>query len=216
MRATAPLRFMRDLLAPPRCAICGSPCAAADVVCGACAGELDGARAGSATLAGIGRVSWSAPYEGVPRALVAALKFGAGLGLARLAAAAIAASVAPPPHGFTVVAVPAAPLRRRVRGYDPAELIAAEVATLLELPSAPILARADGPRQVGRRRAERLGSPPRVRPLGEAPAAALLVDDVLTTGATLAASAAALRAAGCAEVRAAVFARTVGHPGVGA
>ena len=46
---------------------------------------------------------------------------------------------------------------------------------------------------------------------GPVPARAVLVDDVVTTGATLAACAAALRAAGCEEVTALVFARTSGR-----
>jgi predicted amidophosphoribosyltransferase len=216
MRARAPIAFLRDLLAPPRCATCAAACEAAEVLCRSCARELERARGGATTLAGIGPVSWSAPYEGVARALVAALKFRGGLGLARVAGTAIAAAVAAGPDRLTVVAVPAAPLRRRQRGYDPAELIAAEVAALLGLPIEAPLARANGPRQVGRRRSERLASPPRVRPVAPAPARALLVDDVLTTGATLAASAAALRAGGCIEVEAAVFARTVGAPHPGA
>jgi predicted amidophosphoribosyltransferase len=217
MRAAASIAFLRDLLAPPRCATCAAPCDAAAILCRACGAELERASGGSTALAGIGPVTWSAPYEGVARALVAALKFRGGLGLARVAGAAVAASVAAAwPKGWTVVAVPAAPLRRRWRGYDPAELIAAEVASLLGLPIEAPLTRANGPRQVGRRRSERLASPPSVRAVAPAPARALLVDDVLTTGATLAASAAALRAAGCIEVEAAVFARTVGTPYPGA
>jgi predicted amidophosphoribosyltransferase len=43
------------------------------------------------------------------------------------------------------------------------------------------------------------------------PRHALLVDDVVTTGATLAACAAALRAAGAEQVRAVAFARTAGR-----
>jgi predicted amidophosphoribosyltransferase len=43
------------------------------------------------------------------------------------------------------------------------------------------------------------------------PANALLVDDVVTTGATLVACAAALRAAGAERVRAIAFARTAGR-----
>ena len=212
---TAPIAFLRDLLAPPRCATCAAPCVAAEALCGPCRRELARARGGSGVLPGLGPVAWSAPYEGVARALVAALKFGGALGLTRIAGTSVAACVGELPPGWTVVAVPAAPLRRRRRGYDPAELIAAEVGSLLGLPVAAPLARADGPRQVGRPRGERLAAPPRVRAVAAAPGRVLLVDDVLTTGATLTASSAALRAAGCAEVRAAVFARTVGerHPG---
>jgi predicted amidophosphoribosyltransferase len=44
-----------------------------------------------------------------------------------------------------------------------------------------------------------------------APDRAVLVDDVATTGATLAACAAALRAAGSVDVAALVFARTIGR-----
>ena len=46
---------------------------------------------------------------------------------------------------------------------------------------------------------------------GPVPARAVLVDDVTTTGATLAACAAVLQAAGSEEVRALVFARTLGR-----
>jgi predicted amidophosphoribosyltransferase len=213
---TAPIAFLRDLLAPPRCATCAAPCVATEALCGACRRHLARSRGGAGVLPGLGAVVWAAPYEGVARALVAALKFGGALGLARVAATRVAACLGEPPPGWTVVAVPAAPLRRRRRGYDPAELIAAEVGSMLGLPGAAPLARAEGPRQVGRPRRERLVAPPRVRAVAAAPRRVLLVDDVLTTGATLTAASAALRATGCAEVRAAVFARTVREPHPGA
>ncbi len=46
-------------------------------------------------------------------------------------------------------------------------------------------------------------------PAGAVPARVALVDDVYTTGATASAAAAALRAAGAAEVHVVTFARTV-------
>ncbi len=204
------LRLAASLLAPPRCGICAAPADPAAPICAPCERELASGRAATVAVAGVGEVVAALPYRGAARELVGALKFGANLGLARVAAAAIAAAIRAPLDGFAAVAVPPSPLRLRMRGFDPADEIASAVAARLELEREAPLARAHGPRQVGRRRVERLRSPPRVRALGASPARVLLIDDVLTTGATLAACAAALRRAGCAELRTAVFARALG------
>ncbi len=165
-------------------------------------------------MLGVGAVRWAAPYDGVARELVAALKFGGRLGLARVAAGAIVAAIGDRCRETgAVVAVPPAPFRRLRRGFDPAELIARSVAAELGVAFTPALRRTQGPRQVGRRRVERLTSAPRVRAGGPAPSPALLIDDVLTTGATLSACAAALRRSGCVDVSAAVFARTLAPGG---
>ena len=139
---TAALRAIAGLLVPPLCPACGAPCAPAAAICAACARRLARAPAGRAPLARVGEVSWAAPYDGVARELVAALKFSSRVGLARVLAAAIAAADRDPARaaaGWQVVAVPAAPARLRHRGFDPADLIAAELARLLGLPRARCL-----------------------------------------------------------------------------
>lgn len=216
MDPVAALRTLGGLLVPPRCAICAAATGASDLVCDACARAIDTAPSGQGVVAGVGPVTWSAPYAGVPRDLVAALKFRAGLPLARVAGRSIAAALPAGLDRWTVVAAPPAPFRHRRRGFDPAELIADEVAAGLGLARAAALRRSNGPRQVGRPRSERLRSPPRVRATRPAPPRVLLIDDVLTTGATLAACSSALRAAGSTDVRAAVFARALGETGRGA
>ncbi|MGB7684923.1 MAG: phosphoribosyltransferase family protein, partial [Solirubrobacterales bacterium] len=77
----------------------------------------------------------------------------------------------------------------------------------IEAPVECCLRRRGSGRQVGRRRADRVGHPPCIQVHGRAPRSVLLIDDVLTTGATLAACAKALRAAGAARVVAVTFAR---------
>jgi predicted amidophosphoribosyltransferase len=208
--AAGTLRELSSALVPPRCAVCGAASLPRELLCASCARAIAAGPPGRGAVAGVGSVTWAAPYDGVARRLVAALKFGAGLGLATVAGRAIAAAVPGDPGPWTVVAAPAAPLRRRRRGFDPAELIAAELANRLGLVPAAVLRRSNGPRQVGRPRHDRLASPPRVRAIGSVPERVLIVDDVLTTGATLSACAAALRQAGAREIRGAVFARALG------
>jgi predicted amidophosphoribosyltransferase len=109
--------------------------------------------------------------------------------------------------------VPLHPARRRRRGFNQAAVLAEALARRTGLAVTESLTRS-GPAgtQVGRPRPERLAAPPgRIRAEGHIPARAILVDDVATTGATLAACAAALRARGALEVWAVTFARTLGR-----
>jgi len=205
-----PLAALVSLVAPPRCCICGAGCDFAEPVCRACERALQGPVREPAALDGVGAAWSAASYDGVARDLVSALKFGGRLLLARRAALAIAGGAPAWVLAGALVPVPAAPSRRRRRGFDPADLIARALAEETGLTLAPCLRRADGPRQVGRSRAERLARPPEVRLVGPAPASAILVDDVMTTGATLRACAAALRAGGIERVAAVTFARSEG------
>jgi predicted amidophosphoribosyltransferase len=157
-------------------------------------------------------------YSGPARALVGALKFRGAVGVADAMAAQIAAN-SPPEFfgGVTLVPVPLHPRRLRSRGYNQAATIATALGARGRLPVADCLVRR-GPAvtQVGRHRAERRAGPAgtmelRGSPPAAPPARVLLVDDVVTTGATLAACQNALREAGTSEFGAVVFARTLGR-----
>src|SRR6185295_2225525 len=202
------LAELLGLVVPPRCAVCGRECGLRAELCGQCESGFDGLGPCSSAIPGVDATWSAAPYEGIARDLVVALKFRARLQLAKRAGAVIAARAPGDLLAGVVVPVPPAPARRRRRGFEAAEAIAAALSAETGLPFRSCLRRSQGPRQVGRPREERLAAPPQARLSGQAPAAAVLVDDVVTTGATISACAEALRSGGCARVTALTFARS--------
>lgn len=159
--------------------------------------------------------SWArsiGPYEGVLRALVLLVKYEGERAVARVLAREMARTVAG--EVAVVTWVPPDPLRLRRRGFHGAELLGREVARILDLPAKPLLRKLrPSPEQVGRPREERIRAMHGLfvatrRGRGEA---VLLVDDVLTTGATAAEGVRALQEAGFGEVAVLTCARTVGR-----
>jgi predicted amidophosphoribosyltransferase len=203
-----PLHAVAAGLAPPLCAACGRGCRHDATLCTRCARRL----ASADPLIGAGPPgldrSWSAaPHEGVARDLVTALKFRRLLPVADVIADRIQWLAPADLLSGAIVPVPTAPLRSLARGFDPAAEIAAALAERTDLPLQSCLVRQGGGRQVGKRRAERIGHPPRISSRGKVPRSVLLVDDVLTTGATLTACAQALRSSRAIRVAAITFTR---------
>jgi predicted amidophosphoribosyltransferase len=215
------------IVAPPSCLACREPLGRADqLVCGDCLAALPWLRGPRCDRCGLPRHSrercpaasaafmraWSPmAYDGTARALVGALKWHAALPAAGLMAAQMTATLPGALRTGVVVPVPPQRTRRRRRGFDPAAALAGTVATRLGLPLAPVLVRRDrSGRQARAGRAERR-SAGRIVVEAAGPVAerVLLVDDVHTTGATLDACAAALRAAGAPSVAALTYARTL-------
>lgn len=202
------LHAVSAAIVPPLCAACGRTCRPEATICTRCSRRL----AEADPLEGSGPPgldrSWSsAPHEGVARDLVTALKFRRLLPVADLIADRIQWLAPATLLSGTIVPVPTSTMRAALRGFDPAAEIAAALAERTELPLEACLARRGGGRQVGKRRAERIGHPPLIHVRGKVPRSVLLVDDVLTTGATLASCARALRSSGAIRVTAITFTR---------
>lgn len=194
---------MIDVLLAPRCAGCDRP---GEWLCVECRDLCDPVRRGRLHAAG--------SYGGALARAIHRFKYQGERGLATELGALVAARVsADLARGAAIdVVVPAVlhAARARDRGYDQAALLAAAVASACGLPLHMRLRRIRASRpQIELDRAARAAN---VRGAFVAEAGSLrglrvaLVDDVATTGATLAAAGGALRAAGAREVRAYVVA----------
>jgi len=202
------------VLIPTRCPVCN---ALGPAPCARCAAEL---RHAPALPPPAGLVSFRAllRYEDAGRELVARLKYRNAratiVWLAMHLAGLVPASLLlldPAAVTIAVTWAPTSPLRRRERGFDQAELLARAVAGRLGVPAVRLLERGPGPPQTGQSgEARRRGPPfqPRLPRRSPVPARVLLVDDVVTTGATMESAARALLAAGVGEVHGLAAART--------
>jgi len=210
-----------DTALPANCVGCGSE---GPPVCGRCEPALD-ARLASPAGVPIGlpgdipvplvQLEWCAPFHGVTRDALHAIKYGGEQRLAEPLGRAVARRWASVGVGATMVAnVPVHADRARQRGYDQAELIARVAALDLGLPYRPLLRRERA--TIAQFDLDRRDRARNVRgAFGVVPALArdvagqwvLLVDDVVTTGSTLAACATALHDAGALAVSAVTVAR---------
>lgn len=205
------------LMAPPFCWACGSAAPQDEPLCRRCRSGLCWLDPAPVEVAGV--ETWApVSYEGPARALVGALKFRGATGLASPMAAQIVAG-APMPFlnpAAALVPVPLLPARARRRGFNQAERLAVAIARRTGSEPVDCLIRrgAGSTRQVGRGRAERLrgiAGSVALRKGVCCPSNVILVDDVVTTGATVSACAVALRGAGARRVVALAYARTPGR-----
>jgi|SRR5436305_2139702 len=183
---------------PPLCARCGAPTAWPVERCRECAGRRLGFASARAAIG----------YDAAARRLVHAWK---ERGLRRLAAetAQLVAEQVPAPEVDALTFVPSDRGRRLERGHNPAERLALELAALWGISCLPLLERTRGGRQRGSSAVERRTVRGAFRASRAAPREVAVIDDVYTTGATAAAAASALRAAGARRVEAVAFARAL-------
>ena len=157
---------------------------------------------------GIDGIVSCAAHEGVARSVLAAFKFRRLYEVGLMISSRMAFDLGEGAMHSLVVPVPASPVRLRLRGFDSAEDLSMHLFRMLGgAHISGAIRRVGTGRQRGRGRAGRLGSPPDIRLSGAVPKKVLLVDDVVTTGATLSACAAVLRSGGATSVSAVTFTR---------
>ncbi|MDH3707306.1 MAG: hypothetical protein OES57_14655, partial [Acidimicrobiia bacterium] len=184
-----------------RCVVCG---AAGPSLCPDCRWQLPAADEVPAP-APLADITALVRYEARGRDLVRALKYHNRRSVVGELGQAMARA-APGDHDV-VTWLPTTGRRRRQRGFDQARLLAVAVARASGRPGRPLLRRVDAQAQTGRSRRDRLGGPT-LHVAGPAEGVVVLVDDVVTTGASLRAGARALTEAGAVRVHGLALAQT--------
>lgn len=184
---------------PPRCFRCLA--ATTDsAVCAKCRRQ-----------APLGHVWVAGEYAGLSKRLIHQFKFERARAAALPIASCLETTLPYLDDSVIISHIPAAPSRVRMRGYDQSRLIASRLAQNLDRQHLTLLVRYGHSRQVGAKREQRLkqlaGAFTPLHPTKIKNAHILLIDDVVTSGATLAEAAKVLKRAGAKKVDAAVFAQ---------
>lgn len=239
MGVSGALAPLVDFVFPPRCPLCGDGLAAQTGLCTACWSELaipgepscgrcqrpfgNERNAGAICAPCLAAppkhdgIAAGTLYNDASRRLVLAFKYGRRIALAPMLARLIAARLPAGEGEWLVVPVPLHRTRLWSRGFNQSALLARELSRsnggtlvvdgLLRRKRTPILG---GLSRKGRARALQgaiAANPARIAKLKGAKV--LLVDDVLTSGATSSACVSALKRAGAAKVVIACFARVL-------
>ena len=226
------LRALVDLVLPADCAGCAAPGRLVCTDCAAVLGGLPRVVRPSPRLPGLPPLAAVTRYAGPGRALLLAHKEHGQLGLSRPLGTALAAAVlvacgpvpgsGAPTGPLLVVPMPSSRAARRARGYDHAGRLAAAASCAMVTVGVP--AHVVPALRQSRRVADQAGLGAAARAANLAGALAVrrgcpdlragpvvLVDDVLTTGATLAEAARVIRTAGAHVLAAATVAATERH-----
>lgn len=213
-------------LFPARCAYCNEVIASDRPVCGGCAAALKGIGPAcpncgyqlsdcSCRKRQREYRAVTAPfyYEGLPKQAVHSLKFYNHGYIADEMALRMSDKIKTDFHAITfdcITGVPLARKRQRMRGFNQADLIAMKIGQRLMIPFAPLLKKIfetepqhDLP--ASRRGGNVVGAYDAISPALVNEKRILLIDDVLTTGATMNECARTLKAYGAKEVYCAVF-----------
>lgn len=234
---TTPLRTIVDVVLPPRCPGCGEIVDGDDRFCAACFSQLqalgppqcaccgvplphegDAAAQCGACLAeppAYARARSPFAYGGPSRQLVLALKHGRRLHLARMMARAMLRVAGPLPADAVIVPVPSHRWRLWQRGFNQAAAIARQLSRQSGVPLAVdalarIKATSTTKGLTRRARQKNVEGAFRVAHADQISGrTVILVDDVMTTGATVSACAVRLRKAGARQVEVLTYARAL-------
>ena len=206
-----PVNWLLQLLFPPRCAFCGDLLEQEEAergICGRCVQQIGLARRNTKTIDLVDRVVWALDYEDLVREALHDYKFNGHRDTAAPFANLMCGVVLnwEDPFFDLVSYVPTNRSNVRKRGFHHTGLLAREVGKRLELPVVPLLCKCRKTKAMfdltpAERRANILGAialdcPPE-RIAGKR---LLLVEDIVTTGATVSECARVLKEAGAAEV----------------
>lgn len=210
--------FLLDLLYPPRCAFCHAFLeTSGDGLCAHCRTGLPFAQNGGRQRFSFVRACVSPlNYEGDVRASLLRYKFGGATGYAKVYGRLVADTVRTELAGEydLITWVPLSRRRLRERGYDQARLLAKATAKELGLPLTPTLHKQrntqpqSGTGDAAKRRANIAGAYRMKTGADVTGKRILLMDDIVTTGATLSECARVLGKAGAEQVVCATVARS--------